>query len=109
MVEEAIQAANVLRTKGAATVIITMGKQGALLVDGNGHQMIPALPLKAKDTTAAGDAFAGALGAYWAMETPLKEAIRFANAAGAIAASRFGAQPSMGDLEEITSLLSEKS
>ena len=53
------------------------------------------------DTTAAGDAFAGALAVRWAQTGDLLTAVGFANVAGAIAASRAGAQASLGTKEEI--------
>ena len=103
--EDATRAALELRRKGAANGAITMGEKGTLFVDQNGSEWIPSFPVKALDTTAAGDAFAGALGVYLAKGNSLKEAVRFANAAGAIAASRLGAQPGMGTQEEIQDLL----
>ena len=103
--ESAIHAAMALQSRGAKQVAITMGDQGALLLDDCGGRMVPSFPVKAIDTTAAGDAFAGALGVRWAEGVTLEEAVRFGNAAGALAASRLGAQPGMGTREEIESLL----
>ena len=54
----------------------------------------------------AGDAFAGAMAVYWAESNSLFDAIRFGNAAGALSASRHGAQPSMATREEIYQLWS---
>ena len=105
--EHAFAAAKELQRQGAQTVAITMGEHGALLLDQEGSQMIPSFPIKPIDTTAAGDAFAGALGVYWAEGNPLKEATQFANASGAIAASRPGAQPSMGSRDDIEKRLTE--
>jgi len=102
---DAIQAAAKLQSCGAKSVVITMGDQGALLLDEAGNQMVNPFPVQAIDTTAAGDAFAGAVAVSWAQGRPLHEAIRFGNAAGALAASRMGAQPGMGTREEIEKLL----
>ena len=53
----------------------------------------------------AGDAFCGAFAAAWTMKKDLNYALRFANAAGALACSKFGAQPSMPRLDAIEKLL----
>ncbi|MCP4890592.1 MAG: hypothetical protein GY904_28840 [Planctomycetaceae bacterium] len=57
------------------------------------------------DATAAGDAFRGVLAVEWAAGCALIDAVRFANFAGDIAASRGGAQPGMGTRNEIEALL----
>lgn len=97
-------AARTFHDRGARAVAITMGDQGTLLLDENGEvHTTRAVSITAVDTTAAGDAFAGALAVYWAEGHPLIKAVEFANRAGAISASREGAQPSMGRREEIES------
>jgi ribokinase len=98
---EAEQAARALHAQGISNVVITLASQGSLLFDGQAAHYIPPFPITAVDTTAAGDAFAGALGVRWAETNSLTEAIRFANAAGAIAATRPGAQISLPSREEI--------
>lgn len=85
--------------------MVTLGEQGALLHDGQTEQLIEPFSVQAVDTTAAGDAFAGALAVHWAEGAPLPDALRFANAAGALAASQEGAQPGMPRREEIERLL----
>lgn len=102
--EQALAAAESLYKKGAKHVAITLGSRGTFLFDHNGGRLIPAFETKVVDTTAAGDAFAGALAVYWTQHDDLDEAVRFGNAAGAIAASRMGAQPSMGTRSEIEGL-----
>lgn len=103
---EAEKAARTLHAQGISNVIITLASQGALLFDGQATHHIPPFPITAVDTTAAGDAFAGALGVRWSETNCLTEAIRFANAAGAIAATRPGAQCSLPSREEIEEMLS---
>ena len=98
---EAKAAAKKLQALGAKNVVITMGSQGALLLQDDDATIVPAVPVDAIDTTAAGDAFAGALAVRWAQTGDLLNAVRFANAAGAIAASRTGAQNSIGTKQEI--------
>lgn len=102
---QAETAAKKLQGLGATNVVITMGSQGALLLQDNNAVLVPAIPVNAIDTTAAGDAFAGALAVRWAQTDDLLDAVRFANVAGAIAASRTGAQNSIGTKQEIDELL----
>jgi ribokinase len=57
------------------------------------------------DTTAAGDAFIGGLAVSLAEDKPIREALTFANACGALAATKFGAQPSLPTREEVRAFL----
>ncbi|TWU21176.1 Ribokinase [Novipirellula galeiformis] len=99
--DDAESAAKELHRRGAKHVAITLGDRGSLLYTENTMHRIAATPITVLDTTAAGDAFAGALAVRWAETNDLIEAMRFASIAGAIAASRHGAQPSMGTREMI--------
>jgi len=103
-IEQAEAAAKAIHQMGAANVAITLGAKGTLLYDGQEAHLIGPTIVNAVDTTAAGDAFAGALAVRWAETDDLIDAIRFANAAGGIAASRPGAQPAMGSRQEIEDL-----
>lgn len=98
---DAQQAANQLNRRGATNVAITLGEKGTLLLHGGTFHHIEAILVTPVDTTAAGDAFAGALAVRWAETDDLIEAVRFANVAGAIAATRSGAQPSLASRNEI--------
>ncbi len=89
------QAARALQELGPRTVIITLGSQGAIVVDEAAVHHVPAYRVAAVDTTAAGDAFTGALAAAVGAGAALVEAVRRAAAAGALAATRMGAQPSL--------------
>jgi len=89
------RAARALQTLGPRTVIITLGRQGAVVVDGAAVHHVPAYRITAVDATAAGDAFTGALATAMAVGATLDEAVRRASAAGALAAMRMGAQPSL--------------
>lgn len=100
-------AARSLHARGARSVAITLGERGAAFFDGQTFAIIDAFSTQAVDTTAAGDAFAGALAVRWAETDRLKDAIRFGNAAGALAASREGAQPSMAKRQQILDLIDE--
>jgi ribokinase len=63
--------------------------------------------VKAVDTTAAGDAFTAALAYAWRL-APHREAITFANAAGGLAATVAGAQPSMPTINAVNAFLKER-
>jgi ribokinase len=105
---DAESAATTLLTYGMRTVVMTLGGEGVLLVDEHGPQRFPALPVdKVVDTTGAGDAFNGALAVALAEDRPLPEAIRFANATGAISVTRPGATESMPTRAEIDALLAK--
>lgn len=103
-VEDAQIAATQLHRRGAKSVAITLGEKGALLLHEGTFHHAESKAVTPVDTTAAGDAFAGALAVRWAETDDLVEAVRFANCAGAIAATRHGAQPSLPTAQEIEAL-----
>ncbi len=92
---EAERAAKVLLDQGLSAVILTLGERGALLLTPNLTQQVPAYPVEVVDTTAAGDAFCGALATMLARGENLVDAVAFANAAGALAVTVLGAAPSV--------------
>lgn len=97
-------AARLLHRRGAERVAITLGEQGTLLFDGHQDQIISSIEIEAVDTTGAGDAFAGALAVRWTETNDLTASIHWANIAGALAASRHGAQTGIAlrrDIEQI--------
>jgi ribokinase len=102
------RAAEALLKKGVETVIITLGAQGAFVATRESKQLVPGFKAKPVDTTAAGDTFNGALAVALAEGRPLLDAVRFANAAGAISVTRIGAQPSAPTRREIEKLLGPK-
>lgn len=98
---EAEIAAKQLQQRGAKNVAITLGERGTILLAGDALHHIEATTVQAIDTTAAGDAFTGAFAVRWAETDDILEAVRFASVAGAIAATRHGAQPSIATRNEI--------
>jgi ribokinase len=84
--------ANLLRRLGPAAVVLTAGAGGAVCATEEGVVRIDPLPVTVVDTTGAGDAFAGALAAELSRGAGLEAAATVANAAGAAAVQRHGAQ-----------------
>lgn len=105
----ATSAAQRLRSLGPQSVIITLGERGAWLATGSGRRLIPGYRVAVVDTTAAGDAFNGALAVALAEKRGVADAVAFANAAGALATTRAGAQPSLAWREEVETLLRTQS
>jgi len=105
---QAVAAAQWLRERGVEIAIIKLGARGALVLDEDGPRIVRGYSVDVVDTTGAGDAFAGALGTRLAEGAAVDEAVAFANAAGAMAASRFGAQPSLPTRDEVERLMSEQ-
>jgi ribokinase len=99
------RAATVLRARGAAAVIVTLGADGSLVVSDDGAEHVPALPIVAVDTTAAGDAFNAGLALGLGEGRALGECLRLAGAAGALACTRRGAQDSLPARHEVEALL----
>jgi len=93
---------------GVAIAVITRGEDGALVIGPDGIEEYPAFPATPVDTTAAGDAFAGALGASLARDASLTEALRRGLAAGALAVSVRGASPSLPTAEAVDALLASQ-
>jgi ribokinase len=90
---------------GVKRVIITLGSQGSYSHGEREAFWMKAFRVKTVDTTAAGDAFVGALAGSLATGHSIREALRMANAAGALAAARLGAQPSLPSRRELENFL----
>ncbi len=99
--EQIESAARVLARRGAQAVAITRGDQGVMLMHSDRLEQLDSLAIEPVDSTAAGDAFAGAVAVRWCESGSLVEAIRFGNVAGALATTRRGAQPSLATRDEI--------
>ncbi len=94
-------AAQVLFEKGISTVVLTLGNRGALLLTSRQSKLVPAYSVKVVDTTAAGDAFCGALATALGSGEKIEDAVAFANATGALAVTVLGAAPSMPTTEQV--------
>lgn len=88
---EAERVARTLQGRGAQTVIVKMGESGCFLADGSTAAAMAGFRVEAVDTTAAGDAFNGALATALAEGRPLPEAVSFAQAAAALSVTKPGA------------------
>jgi len=104
------QSAEKLISLGVKNLIVTLGNQGALFFDGktNTDMLIPACPVQAVDSTAAGDCFVGALAVGLCEGKPIPAAAEFASAAAAISVTRVGAQPSLPSRDEVEKFIRER-
>jgi ribokinase len=98
-------AADILLRKGIETVIITLGSRGSFVASADQKQLVPGFKVTQVDTTAAGDTFNGTLAVALSEGKSMFDAVRFANAAGAVAVTRMGAQPSAPNRTEIEKLV----
>jgi ribokinase len=107
-VDGAEAAARALLDKGVKTVIITLGANGALIVQPDSTTHIESFKVDAFDTSGAGDAFMGGLGVALSEDKELEEAVQFANIVGALSATRGGAMPSMPTRIEVDDFARKK-
>ncbi|TCP96290.1 ribokinase [Cricetibacter osteomyelitidis] len=103
--KSAVKAAEIFHQKGIETVLITLGAKGVFYSQNGKGELIDGFRVKAKDTTAAGDTFNGALAVALLEGQPINEAIRFAQAAAAISVTREGAQSSIPTKAETLAFL----
>jgi ribokinase len=103
--DTAVKAGQRLLELGASSVVVTMGKRGAMLITAEESLLVPAFQVNSVDATAAGDAFTGGLAYARASGKDLEAAVKFANAVAALAVTQMGAQPSMPVREDVERLL----
>lgn len=97
----ALRAIRKIQSMGVANAIITVGSKGAYTMADDQLVNVPAFPVEAVDTTAAGDTFCGALCVALTKGLAMPEAIRMANKAASISVTRRGAQPSVPTAAEV--------
>lgn len=107
--EDIPKGAEALHAMGVETVFVTMGEKGAYYSDKSGSGYVPSFPVTAVDTTGCGDAFTGA--ALYMMlyeKKTMHEIVRFANATGALCATKKGGITGMPDREAVLELMQER-
>jgi ribokinase len=92
---------------GVKNVVITLGPKGLFFKNNSQEFWMEAFKVKAVDTTAAGDAFLGALASGLSENKPLREVLESANGAGALATTKLGAQPSLPLRKDLEAFLSK--
>jgi ribokinase len=102
------QAAKKLLQLGPKRVILKMGARGVIVCDESGCSFWPIVKVDAVDTTAAGDAFCAALTVKLAGKGLFEEALTYSVYAGALAATKLGAQPSLPTAAEIEKFMKER-
>ena len=107
--DNASELAAAARSLGVDTVVVTRGSAGALIVTDDDVMVVPAPTITPVDTTGAGDSFCGTLAAALAGGKSILEATERAVHAGAIAATRPGAQPSMPTAAEVDAVVDGRS
>ena len=107
VLSDAGHVARALLARGPRVVILTLGGQGAFIGTPGDMVHVPAFPVTVVDTTAAGDAFNGAFAVALAEGCPLKEAVRFANAAAGLACTQRGAQNSLPVRRQVDAFLAD--
>ncbi len=102
-----LQLARQLKERGVKHVIVTMGEEGSLVINGNADAQathVPAISVDVVDTTGAGDAFSAGLAVALTESRPLLDAVRFATCCGALACTRLGVIPSLAKREAVDAL-----
>lgn len=103
--EQVDSALDVLIARGPGSVVMTCGAAGCEVVSDGKRQHVSGFHVEAVDTTGAGDCFNGALAVALARGLNMIDAARYANAAAALAVTRFGAQIAMPTDEEVRQFL----
>ncbi len=107
-VESALTAADALRSRGPTIAAVTLGRGGSVGSCDGARVREPAVRVDVVDTVGAGDAFCAALAVQLAEGAAFDDAMRFANAAGALACTKRGAEPSMPTRDEVEALLQKE-
>ena len=105
---EPVRAAKALRGHGVDLAVVKQGPAGVLADDGTGITQVPPVPVTVENGLGAGDAFGGALCHGLLEGWGTRRTIRYANAAGAIVASRLACSDAMPTTDEIDDLLGEE-
>jgi ribokinase len=96
-----VEAARVLQRRDGQSVVVTLGRRGAVAWAQGRALTIPGKAVESRDTTGAGDCFVGAVAAQTAFGVPMAQALEYANVAASICVQRMGAGPSMPTAAEV--------
>ncbi len=99
------EAARSLLARGAKNVIVTLGEKGALIASRLSRKYVPSFRVKPVDTTGAGDAFIGGMAVALLGRKSLEDAVKYGCACGALATTKFGAQPSLPNGRDVKDFL----
>jgi ribokinase len=106
--DEASKCGKFILSKGVRKgVVITMGSKGLVSVTSDNTYYLQSFPVTPIDPTGAGDAFCGTFAAALSEEKTVEQALRYANAAGALAVTKAGAEPSLPKRSEIEAFLAD--
>lgn len=97
-----------LVSRGVDAAVITMGKRGCMVADRADADHVAAFEVELVDKTGTGDAFAGALAASCAVGDDIRQAVKFASAAGALVCTKFGSIEALPTKAEIIELLQKE-
>lgn len=103
--ESAVEAGQWFVCRGVTTALITLAEKGVVESNGRDIRHTPAPSVDVVDTTAAGDAFTGHLGAGMATGLPWESSVQRAVYAGALAVTKRGASPSLPTSDEVTAFM----
>ena len=106
--ESATKAVRILLQRGVKCAIVKLGAKGVVCATSEETFFIPAFAIETVDTTAAGDAFNGGLAAGLSTGLSLRQAVTWGAAAGALAAMKPGAQPSLPERVVFDAFLKER-
>ncbi|MBD2627699.1 ribokinase [Trichormus variabilis] len=106
--ETAAKAASILLQRGVKCAVIKLGAKGVYCANAEEVFFTPAFPVHAVDTVAAGDAFNGGLAAALFQKLPLRKAVVWGAAAGALAATKRGAQASLPEKSNFDTFLQDQ-
>jgi len=106
---DTLELAHRLQRRGVRNLIVTRGRDGALVISEDGRvEHVPGRKVNVVDTTGAGDAFTCALGVALAEGRPLADAVRFATCAGALACTKLGVIPALPDRKDLDAFLNAR-
>jgi ribokinase len=106
--DDILIAARFLQSRGIATVVVTLGSRGAMIVSDDPPTHIPAMVVDAIDPTGAGDALTGALAYEWGRGQTLRDAVTWATTVAAMTVSRLGTQTAFPNHAEIDAWLANR-